>query len=135
MRLTVCMSIDKGFGSIVLEGDSHSFVTRLFMPFRFHYSFGNQDYRSRYFSYGLSFSECIFQLGLQSCKCYGAAHCFAKRTLTCNFVGSFGVGFCPSCLEAAPPEKDAGPSSLLYIFCFLTRKIIFNIIFLFHVKS
>jgi len=41
MRWTVCMSIDKGFGSIVLEGDSHSLVARLFMPFRFHYSLGN----------------------------------------------------------------------------------------------
>ena len=31
----------------------------------------------------------------------GASHCFAKWFLNYNFVGSFGVGCCPPCLEAS----------------------------------
>lgn len=105
MRWAICMSIDRGFGSIFLEGDSLICYQALYS------SDSSVPQRIKTIVQDISRKVSRFQdlsFSWVSRVANAAAHCFVEWSLNCNFVGSVGTGWCPPCLEIAL-VKDSVP--------------------------
>ena len=118
MRWAICMSIDRGFGSIFLEGDSLICYQALYS------SDSSVPQRIKTIVQDISRKVSRFQdlsFSWVSRVANAAAHCFVEWSLNCNFVavGSVGIGWCPPCLEIAL-VKDSVP---LQFVCLVLIKI------------